>query len=123
MAAVQIGSGVGYVEPAEAQRPVETPTPAVPIEDSVTPDYILSLEDGKPYRSLRRHLMARYGLTPDEYRRKWGLPSDYPMAAPNYAQERSEVAKRIGLGRGAKAKRPVGKSAKSGATPRVRRGA
>ncbi|MFA7648261.1 MAG: MucR family transcriptional regulator [Phenylobacterium sp.] len=78
--------------------------PAVPVEESITPDYLISLEDGKPYRSLRRHLMARYGLTPDAYRQKWNLPSDYPMVAPNYARDRSEVAKRIGLGRTAKAK-------------------
>ena len=72
--------------------------PAVPIETSVMQNYILSLEDGRPYRSLKRHLRIRYGLTPDEYRKKWGLPHDYPMVAPSYAQERSEVAKRIGLG-------------------------
>lgn len=84
-------------------------TPAVPVEDSVTDEYLISLEDGKHFRSLRRHLMAKYGMTPDDYRRKWDLPADYPMVAPSYARERSDVAKRIGLGlpsgRGAKSRR------------------
>jgi predicted transcriptional regulator len=76
--------------------------PAVPVEASVTREYLVSLEDGKRYRSLRRHLMAKYGMTPEDYRRKWNLPADYPMVAPSYAEERSAVAKRIGLGKGAK---------------------
>ena len=79
--------------------------PAVPVDQSVHEDYIVSLEDGRHYRSLRRHLMAKHGLTPDEYRRKWGLPPDYPMVAPSYAKERSEVARRSGLGRSAPMKR------------------
>lgn len=73
--------------------------PAVPIKKSVTPDYIISLEDGKKFKSLKRHLSTHYGLTPDEYRAKWGLPADYPMVAPNYAAARSALAKTIGLGR------------------------
>lgn len=77
----------------------ERPTPAVPIEESVRDDYLVSLEDGGRFRSLRRHLMAKYGMTPDDYRRKWNLPIDYPMVAPSYARDRAEVAKRIGLGR------------------------
>lgn len=86
------------------QRPaLEGGSPAVPIEESITPDYLISLEDGRRFRSLRRHLMAKYGLSPDDYRRKWGLPPDYPMAAPNYASARSAVAKRIGLGKAATA--------------------
>jgi predicted transcriptional regulator len=72
-------------------------TPPVPIRKSVTPDHIISLEDGKAYKSLKRHLTTR-GLTPVEYRQKWGLPSDYPMVAPNYAAQRSELAKATGLG-------------------------
>lgn len=76
--------------------------PAVAVADSVTPEWIYSLEDGKPYRSLRRHLMAKYGMTPDDYRRKWGLPANYPMVAPSYAEQRSQVAKRSGLGTRAK---------------------
>jgi predicted transcriptional regulator len=73
--------------------------PAVPIKKSVTPDYIISLEDGKKFKSLKRTLAARYGLTPDEYRQKWNLPRDYPMVAPNYAAARSALAKKIGFGR------------------------
>ncbi|WP_192258198.1 MucR family transcriptional regulator [Mesorhizobium caraganae] len=73
--------------------------PAVPIKKSVTPDYIISLEDGKKFKSLKRHLSTHYGLTPDEYRAKWGLPADYPMVAPNYAAARSALAKTMGLGR------------------------
>jgi predicted transcriptional regulator len=71
----------------------------VPIKKSVTPDYIISLEDGKRFKSLKRHLMTSYGMTPDGYRAKWNLPSDYPMVAPNYAATRSALAKTIGLGR------------------------
>jgi predicted transcriptional regulator len=76
----------------------EAVRPAVAPENSVFPDCLISLEDGQRYRSLKRHLMSKYGMTPDDYRRKWGLPLDYPMVAPSYAKERSEVAKRIGLG-------------------------
>ncbi|GJD66906.1 MucR family transcriptional regulator [Methylobacterium frigidaeris] len=76
---------------------VEKPTPPVPIRKTVTPDHIISLEDGRPYKSLKRHLSSR-GLTADEYRQKWGLPFDYPMVAANYAAQRSELAKSLGLG-------------------------
>lgn len=72
--------------------------PAVPVKKSVTPDFIICLEDGKKFKSLKRHLRTRYGMNPDEYRAKWGLPHDYPMVAPNYAKERSNLAKRMGLG-------------------------
>jgi len=72
--------------------------PAVPVKKSVTADYIICLEDGKKFKSLKRHLRTRYGMTPEEYRAKWGLPHDYPMVAPNYAKERSNLAKRMGLG-------------------------
>jgi predicted transcriptional regulator len=75
------------------------PQPAVAIEDSVTPDYIICLEDGKQLKMLKRYLMTAHGLTPDEYRERWGLPADYPMVAPNYAEKRSELAKNIGLGK------------------------
>jgi predicted transcriptional regulator len=78
------------VEPAQE--------PAVPIKKSVSPDFIICLEDGKKFKSLKRHLRTRYNVTPDEYRVKWGLPHDYPMVAPNYAKERSNLAKRMGLG-------------------------
>jgi predicted transcriptional regulator len=90
-------SGSGSVELRTVS--VDRPVPAVPVGESIRPDCIISLEDGKPYRTLRRHLMAKYGMTPDQYRAKWGLPQDYPMVAPDYAMARSEVAKRTGLGR------------------------
>ena len=73
-------------------------TPAVPIKKSVTPDYIFCLDDGKKFKSLKRHLRAAYNLTPDQYRARWGLPADYPMVAPNYAKARSELATQMGLG-------------------------
>ncbi len=73
--------------------------PAVSVRRSVTPEYIICLEDGKKLKMLKRHLRASYGMTPDEYRAKWGLPPDYPMVAPNYAEQRSAFAKKIGLGR------------------------
>lgn len=73
--------------------------PAVPIKKSVTPDYIVCLEDGKKFKSLKRHLRTHYNMSPEEYREKWGLPHDYPMVAPNYAAARSELAKKMGLGR------------------------
>ncbi len=73
--------------------------PAVPVKKSVTADYLICLEDGKPFKSLKRHLMTHYELTPEAYRQKWGLPADYPMVAANYAAKRSELAKSIGLGR------------------------
>ena len=86
----QVGSG-------KAEQPTEAPRPPVPIRKSITPDHLISLEDGKPYRSLTRHL-AKRGLTPEAYRAKWGLPPTYSMVAPNYAQRRSELAKTLGLG-------------------------
>ncbi len=81
---------------------VERPKPAVPIRKSVTPDFIVCLEDGKKLKMLKRHLRTTYSMTPEEYRAKWGLGSDYPMVAPNYSAQRSNFAKRIGLGRARK---------------------
>jgi MucR family transcriptional regulator, transcriptional regulator of exopolysaccharide biosynthesis len=81
-----------------AAAPVEDLKPAVPIKRSVQPDHIICLEDGKKFKSLKRHLMSHYNMTPQDYREKWGLPSDYPMVAPNYALARSNLAKRMGLG-------------------------
>lgn len=72
--------------------------PAVSVKKSITPDFLVCLEDGKKFKSLKRHLRTRYGMTPEEYRAKWGLAHDYPMVAPNYARERSNIAKRMGLG-------------------------
>lgn len=82
-----------------APEPVVELAPAVPVRRSVTPDYIVCLEDGKKLKSLKRHLRTAYNLSPEEYRAKWGLPADYPMVSPGYAAKRRELAKKIGLGR------------------------
>jgi len=83
-----------------AQNEIQTSQkPAVPVKRSVNPDYIICLEDGKKLKMLKRYLRSNYNMTPEEYRAKWGLPADYPMVAPNYAAQRSEFAKKIGLGR------------------------
>jgi len=87
-------SGLG----AKVEAPVEEQKPAVSIRSSVKPDYIVCLEDGKKLKMMRRHLMTHYGMTPDDYRAKWGLPKDYPMVAPDYAEKRRALAKEIGLG-------------------------
>jgi predicted transcriptional regulator len=83
----------------QPEAPVEELKPAAPIKRSVQPDHIICLEDGKKFKSLKRHLMTHYNMTPEDYRQKWGLPPDYPMVAPNYALARSELAKKMGLGR------------------------
>lgn len=88
-------AGLTLVVPA----PVERPEPAVSIRSSIKPDYIVCLEDGKRLKMLKRHLMTHYQMTPDDYRAKWNLPSDYPLVAPNYAEQRRMLAKSIGLGR------------------------
>ncbi len=88
-------AGLGAAAPA----PEALPEPAVSIRSSVKPDYIVCLEDGKKLKMLKRHLMTHYSLTPDQYRARWGLQADYPMVAPNYAEKRRELAKKIGLGR------------------------
>ncbi len=90
-------SGLAETEQVKQRGP--KPEPAIPIEQSVTDDFIYSLEDGQPYKSLKRHLKAKYNMSPDDYREKWELPVDYPMVAPSYARERSELAKKSGLGR------------------------
>ncbi|HYE00037.1 MAG TPA: MucR family transcriptional regulator [Alphaproteobacteria bacterium] len=92
------GSLIGLTSTPVAAQP-EPLKPAVPIKKSVTPEYIVCLEDGKKLKMLKRHLRTNYNMTPDEYRVKWGLPPDYPMVAPNYAAQRSDFAKKIGLGR------------------------
>ena len=81
-----------------AKAPAGPLQPAVPVKKSVMPDYIICLEDGRSFKSLKRHLRAKYNLSAEQYRAKWGLPADYPMVAPNYAQARSDLAKAIGLG-------------------------
>ena len=96
-----VQAGASFVGPASSGRQAGSTgvIPAVPVERSVFPDYIVCLENGRRFRTLRRHLMAAFGLTPEAYRRRWGLPHDYPMIAPSYARNRSGVAKATGLGR------------------------
>ena len=95
----QVHSALNGVTAEGAGRPQEPLKPAVSIKKSITPDYLICLEDGKKLKMLKRHLKTAYDMTPDDYRERWGLPSDYPMVAPNYAAQRSEFAKKIGLGR------------------------
>jgi len=92
---------LGELADSTAER-AHAQEPAIAVKKSITADYIICLEDGKKFKSLRRHLRTRYGMTPEEYRTKWGLPHDYPMVAPNYAKERSNLAKRMGLGQAKK---------------------
>jgi predicted transcriptional regulator len=91
-----LAAAAGAAEP-EPPAPKE---PAVPIKKSLTPDYLVCLEDGRRFKSLKRHLRTKYDMSPEDYRAKWGLPKDYPMVAPNYARARSELAKQMGLGQG-----------------------
>lgn len=84
---------------SEGTKAEERPDPAVPVSKSITPDFLICLEDGRKLKMLKRYLRTRYNLTPEEYRARWGLPADYPMVAPNYAKVRSQKAKEIGLGR------------------------
>jgi predicted transcriptional regulator len=110
-----VNSSLSKIGPsAEPEKPAQAP--AVNPKRSVFPDYIICLDDGKKFKSLKRHLNVHYGLTPDEYREKWGLKSDYPMVAPNYAAQRSTLAKAAGLGRKA-----VAKAAKSAVKKRSAR--
>jgi predicted transcriptional regulator len=95
---------LGGLSGAEGVDLVTTQKPAVPVKKSITPDYLVCLEDGKKLKMLKRYLRSRYQLTPDQYRTKWGLPADYPMVASNYAARRSEFAKKIGLGKTATSK-------------------
>ena len=88
-----VASGADVAEAAPKE-------PAVPIKRSITPDYLICLEDGRKFKSLKRHLRTKYNMSPEDYRAKWGLAKDYPMVAPNYAKARSELAKQMGLGQG-----------------------
>ena len=90
-------SGVASGVDATEATPKE---PAVPIKKSITPDYLVCLEDGRKFKSLKRHLRTKYNMSPEDYRAKWALPKDYPMVAPNYAKARSDLAKQMGLGQG-----------------------
>ncbi len=91
----------------------EVKTPAVPVKRSIQPDYIVCLEDGRKFKSLKRHLRTKYNLSPEDYRAKWGLPKDYPMVAPNYAAARSNLAKQMGLGQGGRGGAPAPAKAKA----------
>ena len=95
-------AALGRVEGAVEQAPTDKQKPAVNPKKSIHDDYLICLEDGKKFKSLKRHLMTHYGMTPDQYREKWGLDPNYPMVAPNYARARSDLAKKMGLGRKAK---------------------
>ncbi len=105
-------AALGNVKTAGEAPP--TPEPAVPIKKSVTPNFVICLDDGKKFKMLKRHLRTAYNMTPDEYRVRWGLPAYYPMAAPAYAKQRSEMAKIIGLGRKPKNVKPKAKGKSAG---------
>ena len=94
----QVHSALTRVSSGRSEAPAEPAKPAVSLKKSINPDYLVCLEDGKRFKSLKRHLRAQYNMTPEQYRDKWGLPADYPMVAPNYAVARSQLAKQMGLG-------------------------
>ncbi len=94
----QVHSALTRVSSGHGEVPTEPLKPAVSVKKSITPDYIVCLEDGKKFKSLKRHLRTQYKMTPEQYRDKWGLQPDYPMVAPNYAAARSQLAKQMGLG-------------------------
>jgi predicted transcriptional regulator len=94
----QVHSALTRVSSGQAEIPSEPLKPAISVKKSITPDHIVCLEDGKKFKSLKRHLRTQYNMTPEQYREKWGLASDYPMVAPNYAAARSQLAKQMGLG-------------------------
>jgi predicted transcriptional regulator len=94
----QVYSALVRVSSGQAAPPVEPLKPAVPVKRSITSEHLVCLEDGKKFKSLKRHLRTQYNMTPEQYREKWGLPPDYPMVAPNYAEARSRLAKQMGLG-------------------------
>jgi predicted transcriptional regulator len=94
----QVHSALTRVSSGHGEMPSEPLKPAVSIKKSITPDYVVCLEDGKKFKSLKRHLRTQYSMTPEQYRDKWGLPPEYPMVAPNYAAARSNLAKQMGLG-------------------------
>ena len=94
----QIHSALMRVSSGQSEAPAEPLKPAISVKKSITPDYLVCLEDGKKFKSLKRHLRTQYNMTPEQYREKWGLPPDYPMVAPSYAAARSQLAKQMGLG-------------------------
>jgi predicted transcriptional regulator len=94
----QVHTALARVSGKSSDAPAEPLKPAVSVKKSITPEYIVCLEDGKKFKSLKRHLRTQYNMTPEQYREKWGLSADYPMVAPNYAAARSQLAKQMGLG-------------------------
>ncbi len=94
----QVHAALMRVSAGQSEAPAEPLKPAISVKKSITPEYIVCLEDGKKFKSLKRHLRTQYNMTPEQYRDKWGLPPDYPMVAPNYAAARSQLAKQMGLG-------------------------
>jgi predicted transcriptional regulator len=94
----QVHTALARVSSNRGEFMADSARPAVTVKKSITPDYIVCLEDGKKFKSLKRHLRTQYNITPEQYREKWGLPMDYPMVAPNYAAARSQLAKQMGLG-------------------------
>ena len=108
----QVHAALQRVSSGRSEAPLEPAKPAVSVKKSMTPDYLVCLEDGKRFKSLKRHLRTQYNMTPEQYRDKWGLPADYPMVAPNYAEQRRSLAKSIGLG--------TKRTAKPGGKPRGR---
>ena len=98
----QVHSALSRVSSGHGESPSEPPKPAVSVKKSISPEFLVCLEDGKRFKSLKRHLRTQYNMTPEQYRDKWGLPPDYPMVAPNYAVARSQLAKKMGLGQQAR---------------------
>lgn len=94
----QVHAALLQVSGGRGEMPLEAAKPAISVKKSIAPDYLVCLEDGKKFKSLKRHLRSQYNMTPEQYRDKWGLPADYPMVAPNYAAARSQLAKQMGLG-------------------------
>ncbi len=98
----QVHAALLRVSSGRPDTPLEPAKPAVSVKKSISPEYLVCLEDGKRFKSLKRHLRTQYNMTPEQYRDKWGLPADYPMVAPNYAVARSQLAKKMGLGQQAR---------------------
>lgn len=113
-----IGAQVdALVSPTPVVEEIVKVEPAVPVRKSITPDFIVCLEDGMKFKSLKRHLRTKFNMSPEEYRTKWGLPTDYPMVAPNYAAARSQLAKQMGLGQGVRKAVPSQKRSRKAQEP------
>ena len=114
-------AGLRGVTQSETEQPVEPPAPAVPIKKSIGTDYLICLEDGRKVKMLKRYLAVRYNLTPEQYRQRWGLPKTYPMVAPAYSAQRSELARQFGLGRKPTAAEPPPTPVVAPSAPEARR--